>query len=196
MERLELTDQIIDGVVVITVSGSLDSTNSAQLKELMDRHLNEGRSKFLLDYRYVEYISSAGWGILLGRLKRIRERAGELIIAGMPPEIESIYRMLELDRVITAMGTLDEAADHFGIKIPVKKRKEEVKERTAFDAIIEIIREEPLIGFFRLKERLTSPPYNYDFNILQFYNLLRQHQLDTKLKRVYFLYQKLVKEQQ
>ncbi|HIE05757.1 MAG TPA: anti-sigma factor antagonist [bacterium (Candidatus Stahlbacteria)] len=196
METLEVNDQVIDGVVVIGVSGSLDSTNAAMLKDLMDNHLVEGRSKFLLDYHSVEYISSAGWGILLGRLKKIRKRAGELIIAGMSQEIESIYRMLELNRVIPALPTLDEAAEHFGITIPLAKRKKIEQKRSPRDAIIEVMRKNPLVGFFRLRDLLTSPPYNFEYNILQFFLLLRKNGLETKLKRLYFLYQELIKERE
>ena len=190
MANLILEDCVINGVVVISLVGSLDTTNANTLKELMDRHLDDGRSKFLLDYRRVEYISSAGWGVLLGRIKRIRERAGELIIAGMTPEIESIFKILELDRVITTMPTLDEAAEHLEIKIPIDiEKKEVVKEKTVFDVIIDIIESEPLIGFFRLRDRLAG--YNYKFNIFQFYALLKEYNLDTKVKRLYFLYNRL-----
>lgn len=194
MQGLELTDQVIDGVVVISVGGSLDSTNASQLKEMMDHHLAEGRSRFLLDYREIEYISSAGWGILLGRLKKIKERSGELIIAGMTNAIESIYKMLELDRVITALPTIDEAAEHYAIEIPLVEKHIVEEKKTIFDAIVEVIGNEPLIGFFKLREKLTSPPYNHQFNIFQFFWLLRKHGLETKLKRVYYLYQQLLKE--
>ena len=97
------------GKCVIHCQGVIDAASAFILEKAMVEVLKEKIYKIVVDLTKVEFISSAGWGIFAGYLKEIKQHDGEIILAGMRPNIEEVFRLLELDSLIRFSGTVDEA---------------------------------------------------------------------------------------
>lgn len=103
-----------DGTLrVIRIEGFLDSTTSQSLAKRLDELLERGVYRIVIDLEAVDYISSPGWGILVGDIRRIRENGGDLKLAQMKPEVYEIYALLGLDSFIESYGSVEEACDQF-----------------------------------------------------------------------------------
>jgi anti-anti-sigma factor len=74
-----------DGVVVI--AGRLDAAQAAAAQAFLDKV--EGT--VTLDCSGLEYISSAGLGVLLKTQKRLLEKAGKLRLSGVSPHLKDIF---------------------------------------------------------------------------------------------------------
>jgi len=74
-----------DGIVV--VKGRLDAAQAAHAQGFLD----QVSGTVTLDVAGLEYISSAGLGVLLKTQKRLMGSAGKLRLAGMSPHLRDIF---------------------------------------------------------------------------------------------------------
>ena len=84
----------VDGVTVLRVDGHLDSLTTTSLEHKLAEIIARGDLKIAVDLSRVSYISSGGWGILLGEVKRLRERDGDVVLVGMMSEVYDVYELL------------------------------------------------------------------------------------------------------
>ena len=63
-----------EGVAVIALDGEVDVYTSPRLKQEMVDLLNRGLVHLVVDLNNVKYLDSTGLGVLIGGLKRARER--------------------------------------------------------------------------------------------------------------------------
>jgi anti-anti-sigma factor len=75
--------------------GRLDASQVETAREAMNR-LN---TSSVIDFGELEYISSAGLGMLLGIQKRLMETGGTLKLINMNRHIREIFRMAGFDRI-------------------------------------------------------------------------------------------------
>ena len=75
--------------------GRLDASQVEVAREAMNR-LN---ASSVIDFGELEYISSAGLGMLLGIQKRLTESGGTLKLINMNRHIREIFRMAGFDRI-------------------------------------------------------------------------------------------------
>jgi len=64
----------------------------------------------------VNYISSAGWGIFIGEIKRIRSHGGDLKLSGMVGDVHEVFQLLEFHSILESYPTTQEAIGAFGAK--------------------------------------------------------------------------------
>lgn len=103
-----------DGISVLRVDGVIDTLTATQLEEVLDTLLKRGRFNIILDLAGVEYISSAGWGIFISRIKEIRENKGDIKLSNMIPNVHEIYELLEFDNILDAHDNVHAARSAFG----------------------------------------------------------------------------------
>ena len=82
-----------DGAVV--VAGRLDSAQSAAAQSFLDKL----QGTITLDCRALEYISSAGLGVLLKTQKRLMASAGKLRLIGVNRHLLDIFRYSGFDQI-------------------------------------------------------------------------------------------------
>lgn len=97
--RLEV-EEIGDVTVVNFVDRKiLDEQNiqiiGEQLFELVD---SEGRKKILLDFKNVDYLSSAALGKLITLNKKANTSGGKLVLCNIRPEIKEVFEITKLDK--------------------------------------------------------------------------------------------------
>lgn len=103
-----------DNLSVVRVDGVIDTLTATQLEEVLDRLLKRSRFKIILDLAGIDYISSAGWGIFISRIKEARDNNGDIKLANMVPNVMEIYELLEFDSILSAYENLNSARSAFG----------------------------------------------------------------------------------
>lgn len=97
----------------VKISGYLDSSTFPQLQSHLDNLLKQGNHYYLLDLQELDYISSAGLGVLMGILREVREKQGDLKIINMSEKIERVFYLLGFSRLMKVYPTEEEALDSF-----------------------------------------------------------------------------------
>jgi len=113
--ELEAIDQDAQ-VMLVSVSGYVDQANCYLMQETIDKCLGDKFFRLVFDLQKLMYMSSAGWGVLIGEIKRFRENGGDIKLANMGPEIYEIYQMLEFYHIISEYPSAEDALKSFNIK--------------------------------------------------------------------------------
>ena len=104
------------GVSILKVSGYLDTTTAGELETALYGLLDRNMYKIVVDLAGVNYISSAGWGIFIGEIKRIRSHGGDLKLSGMVGDVHEVFQLLEFHSILESYPTTQEAIGAFGAK--------------------------------------------------------------------------------
>ena len=88
-----------EDVAVIVLGGEVDVYASPQLKQEMTNLLNSGAVTLVVDLSAVEYLDSTGLGVLIGGLKRARERSGDLRLVCDNVRILRIFEITGLTKI-------------------------------------------------------------------------------------------------
>lgn len=94
---------------LIKAAGRIDSATSSQLSETVNKIMDAGRYKIVLDMSDVEFISSAGLRILVNAQKSCkRYNRGEIALASVP---QKIYAALDLAGFTSYFRIVDNVVD-------------------------------------------------------------------------------------
>lgn len=97
----------------IRISGYLDSSTFPQLQDFLAGEIARGKHHFLLDLQHLDYVSSAGLGVLMGMLRQIRAQQGDLKIVNMSEKIERVFNLLGFSRLMRVYRDERAALDDF-----------------------------------------------------------------------------------
>ncbi|SRR5581483_5977110 len=101
------------GVTVVRVEGQLIVSNRQELKDLINRALDAGDRKFLIDFARSAYIDSSGLGALVSLSRRARELGGELRLSGLNEDLRSLFELTKLDTLFAIADTPEQALANF-----------------------------------------------------------------------------------
>lgn len=112
--RIDIED--INGVTVARLLEKkiLDEANIESLgQELFALIDKDGRRRIILDFTHVEYLSSAALGKLITMHKKMMTAKGKLVLCCIRKDIHEVFRITQIDRILTLCGTLDDALGKF-----------------------------------------------------------------------------------
>ncbi len=99
MEFRFATADLGDQVFSVIVVGEVDLATAPELKEALTEVIESGARGVLVDLSDATFIDSTTLGVLMGAVRRMRQRGGELAIACNDPNIRKIFEITLLDRV-------------------------------------------------------------------------------------------------
>jgi anti-sigma B factor antagonist len=92
------------GVVRLSVAGELDVVTVGELREEIQKLLASKPSRVEVDLSSLRMVDSSGVGTLVSLYKQVRANGGEVVITGLRDQPLAIFRLLRLDRVMSAGG--------------------------------------------------------------------------------------------
>ena len=98
-----------EGYTLLQPEGELDAFTVAPFRRVLAAVADSGR--LIIDLSKVTFIDSAGLGALIGGLRHIRERGGQVAVACSRPGLIGVFQRTGFDAVATIATTLDEAAE-------------------------------------------------------------------------------------
>ena len=107
-DALTITVRSERGVVIAAVTGEIDISTVAQLRERLFELADNGGT-LIVDLDRVTFIDSAGLGALVGTSRRAAERGGTLRAVCTQPQTRKLLWMTGVDRRIPLEASLDEA---------------------------------------------------------------------------------------
>jgi anti-sigma B factor antagonist len=111
MQMSITTERLDEETTVLRVSGESDLYTAPQLKGELLRAISGGSLRVVVDLSRATFIDSATLGVLLGGLKRLRPRGGEISLVVDDPNIKKIFEITTLDRVFPILASLPAALD-------------------------------------------------------------------------------------
>lgn len=100
-------------VVLFVLHGEVDLHVAPELRDRLTDAIEEGFEYVVLDLSRVTFMDSMALGVLLGALKRLRPRDGELRLVVPNSELRRIFEITLLDQVFTLNESRHEALAAF-----------------------------------------------------------------------------------
>src|SRR3954471_6774208 len=95
--------------IVIKLQGEVDLYAAPELKDHVNRAIESGKNKLVLDLSEATFIDSTTLGILVSGMKRLRPRGGMLAVLCPDPTMARIFDITGLNRMFSVHETLDGA---------------------------------------------------------------------------------------
>jgi anti-sigma B factor antagonist len=116
MEKLIIAQENLnlrEKVVLLNLKGTIETTNAGTLEDVIESIINDSCFKIVVDLSEVTYISSAGWGIFISEIKRVRRESGDIKLAAMRPEVREVFDLLEFNNILKPYPDKVEAIRNF-----------------------------------------------------------------------------------
>ena len=97
---MDVTKKQNGSELLLELSGSIDSGTSPELNAVIEQSL-KGVNSLILDFKKIDYISSAGLRVLLATFKTLSGRGGNMIIRYPNQNVMDIFTMTGFDNSLT-----------------------------------------------------------------------------------------------
>jgi anti-sigma B factor antagonist len=104
--RIE-TEQLAPDMYLIAPRGQADLHTAPALRERLSEAIESGAKVVVVDLSGVTFVDSMTLGVLLGAVKRLRQRGGELRIIVDDPHVRRVFEITLLDRVFDLYAERD-----------------------------------------------------------------------------------------
>jgi anti-sigma B factor antagonist len=94
---------------VLVLHGEADLHSAPELRERLRATIDDGAANVVLDLSDSAFVDSTSLGVLLGGMKRLRERDGQIHILVPRPEVRRIFEITLLDRIFPLHETREQA---------------------------------------------------------------------------------------
>lgn len=101
------------GTCVVSLSGYLDAHTASNLENTIQGVIDSGKTRLIVDFDELEYISSAGLGVFMVFIESVRKEGGDIKLAAMKERVFSVFDLLGFPVLFEIYKTVDEAVTAF-----------------------------------------------------------------------------------
>jgi anti-sigma B factor antagonist len=94
---------------VVAVTGEVDLTAAPDLRDQIGTAIEDGAERVLVDLSGATLVDSSVLGVLVGAMRRLRRRHGDLGLVGGDPAVERVLTVTGLDELLVVAPSRDEA---------------------------------------------------------------------------------------
>jgi len=80
----------------ITIAGSLDSFTAPDLQKIIAAEINESISTTIIDFKDLDFLSSAGLRVIFMTKKFMDKRGGKLLLVNLQPQIKKVFEIVQV----------------------------------------------------------------------------------------------------
>ena len=96
-------------LLISTPSGRLDGTNSRNFEESLKSEIGDSKCSVVLDFKDLNYISSAGLRAILLIAKSVRADNANLALCSLSDNIKEVFEISGFDRIIPIHKSREDA---------------------------------------------------------------------------------------
>lgn len=109
MKHVELSVQKKGKVQILNVAGFMDMAEVPKFEQALEKIIQEGCSRIVLDLSDLEYVSSAGLGAIIGHIRQVRRNSGDIKVGGYSPLVYNILSTFGFTSVFETYRSPEEA---------------------------------------------------------------------------------------
>jgi len=100
-------------ISVINLKGYLDAHTAPKLENNFTQLIDQKRFNIVVNFEELAYISSAGLGVFMAYIEKIRENNGDIKLSNMSDKVYNIFDLLGFPLLYEIYRTEDEAVKKF-----------------------------------------------------------------------------------
>lgn len=105
---MDLRQDTVEGVTVLEVVGRVDSTTAPALQDRLTSTMATPRARVLIDFTRLDYISSAGFRVLLLAAKRADQAGSRFVMCGLSGKVRQLFELGGFLDLFPIVGSRDE----------------------------------------------------------------------------------------
>ncbi|UCE20018.1 MAG: STAS domain-containing protein [Gemmatimonadota bacterium] len=113
MTGFEVTQKMNQDIAVLYLKGFLDAHTAPDLEKAFKDLIEEHKYNILVNFFDLDYISSAGLGVFMGFIEKIRENNGDIRMSNMTPKVFKIFDLLGFPKLYRIFKNEQEALTSF-----------------------------------------------------------------------------------
>jgi len=109
---MEIRDREEKGFVILDISGEIDLYNAPEIKEFINKKIEEQKYNIVINFQEISYIDSSGIGALISTLSNLKKYQGTLKITNIHDSVKKVFELTKLtsffeiyDNVETALNS-------------------------------------------------------------------------------------------
>lgn len=102
-----------EDISVLKISGFLDLHTVPKFEGAVQNLVNEHRIKIIVNFKALDYISSAGLGVFMGFIEEIREQQGDIKLCCMSDRVYKVFDLLGFPALFEIVTSETEAVQKF-----------------------------------------------------------------------------------
>jgi anti-sigma B factor antagonist len=110
---MEIGEKQTGKVNIVSISGRLDASSASELEARLNSLLDSARSRLVVDFTKLDYISSSGLRVLLAALKKARRQQGDVKLSCLKPGIKEVFDIAGFSQLFTIVDTPEAAQSSF-----------------------------------------------------------------------------------
>src|SRR4051794_5103232 len=99
------------GILTLTVSGRIDADTTAAVGETVDRCIDAGNHKIVLDLSGVDYVTSVGLRALILGAKRLAPLGGRMVLCAPQERVLKLLELAGFTSIFKIASTRDQAEE-------------------------------------------------------------------------------------
>ena len=110
--EVEFVERYIAEVPVFELKGMvMGGMHSLAFSERLNSIIEAGEKHIIVDLGGVHWMNSAGIGVLISGVRRLRERGGDLHLADLSKKVAHYFKVTKLDSVLSIYVSVDRAVE-------------------------------------------------------------------------------------
>ena len=101
-----------NGNLVVKIIGEIDHHTADHIRYTAEKaFFNSSAKNMVFDFAHVGFMDSSGIGMIIGRYKEVKKAGGKVFAINITPEIDRIFLISGLKKIINCFKSLEEVAD-------------------------------------------------------------------------------------
>lgn len=106
---MEITTTSKDNATTLSLNGRIDTATAPELEQAINKVIDGGQRKVLLDFAGISYISSGGLRVLLATAKKLKNPGDKFGICALSPEVLKILKLAGFTSIFSIYASEGEA---------------------------------------------------------------------------------------
>lgn len=110
---MEIIEEKQDAISIFKLNGRLDSNTSQGFEKKIFDAISDGSKNMIVDFKDLDYISSAGLRVILKATKALNREEGKIMLCSMQDYVKEVFEIAGFDSFLPIVATMDEALRSF-----------------------------------------------------------------------------------
>ena len=114
---MDISKKSVGDIIVLTIVGEIDLYNAPEIKDIVNKLIEERSYSVIIDLEKVSYIDSSGIGALISSLSNLKKYQGGLKIINVYASVKKVFELTKLTSFFEIFDSEEEAIASFNRSI-------------------------------------------------------------------------------
>ena len=110
---MEIIEDKENAISIFKLNGRLDSNTSQGFEKKIFQAITDGSKHMVIDFKDLDYISSAGLRVILKATKALKREDGRIMLCSMQDYVKEVFEIAGFDSFLPIVPSIEDALNSF-----------------------------------------------------------------------------------